>query len=484
MDLSFGPLRKDLAITTPRVCSKAVNVLPKAGVNGIDYGPFKGLSIFNSAQALPAAPRGGAATVTSAGSYRAFVGTATHIYQMNADYSWTERGSGYGLPAGKNWSMQQFGHYLIASNSDDGMLAIDVDGAPSFAAIANAPKAETIFEAFGCLFATNCDGDNMLMRNSDIDNHTNWKTGLAQYQPFSEGEALVGGVELSDGLALVFQKNAVRRMDRRNSSSLYTLDKVADERGAVSPDAITSFNGIAYFVDNDGIYASDGGRPVPIGSNKVTQTFLDGVYPGTLRNVQVVADPKRELILFRYRKASVASDSIFEDMLAFDPKLNEFVDIEVKTSFIISLPLPAMTLEDLSSISDLDSLPFSLDSPVWAGGESRLGGLDENFKFGVFDGENLAATLDTNVLDFSGSAKVRSARPNTDAKNATLSLGVRSRLQSETVWKDAVAIQPSGRVPLRGRGNAAQLRLNIPAGEDWTSASGINNVEMLLDGAR
>ncbi|KGM44488.1 hypothetical protein JY97_00685 [Alkalispirochaeta odontotermitis] len=485
MKIDFGPYRPDLPDIQPGYSSNIKNALPIAGASGIAYAPMPGLSVLSGAQATATAPRGGVTAVKADGTYKAYIATASKIHDMDAIGALTEIGTGYSLPSDDYWSGFQFGDYLLMANKTDGVLQYDIENGGSVTSVTNAPTARFIFEAFDSVFALDCDGNNQLMQNSTFNDHTEWTKGVAGKKEFPTGQELIAGSAVSNQVAIVLQKNAVRRLTRTSDRYLYTTDTLAEGIGAASASSVVTVNGMMFFWDTDGAYMTSGGQPVPIGSEKINRTFLNKLGTGEIKTVQGAADPTRQMIFWRYRSNTVTSENVFENILAYSWKLDEFVEMEVDTSFLVTMASPGYNLDNIDSFGDADTagLPKS-DDAFWSGGEPVIGALDENYKFGFFNGGNLAATLETNKISSARQQLYRSVLPNTDSANATVEIGVADSQSDSLTYSTAVGIEASGRAPVRARGKVSSLRLNIPAAESWESANGFSDVQTTAGGAR
>jgi len=474
----FGPYRPDQPDTV--ASSNILNVLANTiASGGVFYSPLPSMVALPGADAIPAQPRGVGTAITSGGSYKIYVGTATGLYEVAADGVVTTIGTGYNLPGGDAWGMLNFGSYMLFSNTTDGMLQYNINSGGAVAAVSGAPKAKTLFEAFNCVFALDCDGENRLMRNSDFNDHTDWAGGAAGYQVFEGGGELMAGAALNQYGAAVFQRNAVHLLRGSGDASVYSISTLSRKTGCVNPRAMQVAKGMAFFVDNDGFWLFDGQSLSQIGQNKVNETFINSMMAaGGGSTVEVAVDDARQRFVARYKGKIVSSNTVFDDLISYHWDVGEFVKITEQTSALATLATPGYTLDNINSFGTLDTLPYSLDSNFWRGGEPRLAAFDSSYKLAYFDGSNKAATLETPCLRLPRSQLVTSLGVDTDAQiqsaNVTVQLGVKGTLNGTTTWKTAAQIQPSGRVPVRGRGKVMASRLNIAAGETWTEATRID----------
>ncbi len=472
--ISFGEWAPDRANTSdPTVLAKCINAQPKVG----GYGPTASLFVAPTATALPAAPRGGASGVDASGVYQAFIGTQSTIELLTSTFTYTTPGTGFNLGAGDNWSMSSYGKFMLATNRTDGVQAYDMDAGGVFAAVTDAPDARILFPAFGAVFAGDCNGVNTLLLNSAIQDHTNWTTGAAGYQRFQEGEEIVGGCEVARGVALLFQRNAIRVLVF-DSQNFYNQEILAKEQGAVNPDCIVPVKGGAYIIDTDGFYFVTPGGVTPIGAGRVDEEFISRLAANGFNSVQGAYDPSRHRVLWRYQRSDVASETVFEDIIAYDTRYDRFYEIEETTTFILNMSTPGIVLDAMDGYGPLDQMvQIPLDSRHWFGGEPRLGGVDENLKFGFFDGPNLAATFETTTTENATRVHISKEKPVSDATDITIEIGQSDELSDPLTWTSGRTKQRGGLVPIRADGKNLRHRMTIAAADPtFTMARGISDV--------
>jgi hypothetical protein len=481
--IPIGPYRPDVARSNRGVTANVLNVIYRKDETGVAYRPCPGLGVPPGAEALPAAPRGGAAVVTRAGVKKIFMGTAATIQEMDNTFQWTEVDNGYAVPAGYDWSMKQFGENLLATNDFDGLLALDLETPAGFSAVSGAPKFRTLFLAFDCLFGLVSDGDNRLFRNSAPNDYTEWLKDGAGYQPLPDGEELMNGGELSTDYAVVVQRKAVHLLTRTADRRIYTRKKMIDGVGAVTPGSFIAVRGVGYFMDTNGPQRVTPAGVEPIGQDRVARTFIEELV-GSLDSVKAAYDPKYERIVWRHAAKAGDTDPITSKALTYDIAQKEFVPLEVTTSALLTTFVPGYTADNASGVGNVDTVPYGPDSRFWVGGEENLLGLDADYKAGFFDGDNLAATLDTGAEFDPTSSRVTGCVPLTDASTATVQLGVKQTLSESFTWGTAVAIDADGFAPVDEAGRVKSFRINVPAGADWNYVRGIDGIEGNARGPR
>ena len=476
--ISFPPFRPDAG---ELVSSEISNVFATAG----GYGPRPTLQAAPGAVALPGAPRGAFGGFLPDGTFKGFAATATDVYSIDADYDFTSIEGSQTVPSGEDQAFAQFGIYMVTSNTTDGLKDYNMDTPSGVNAVTGAPAARYMFPANNQLVALG-DGPNALnkLSVSGFGDHTKWTSQGADAQEL-DGGAFTGGGDIGNGVAILLQNRAVRKMTFTNAGggALFRLDRLADDVGCVHPRAQAVHNGTCYFVHTDGFWLTNGGPPVNVGAGKVNQWFLARC--PDLTKVSASVDPKNTIVRWRYpASGDGSSDTVYNSYLDYNWVANEFIPGTEPASAIFRMGAPAQTLDTLDTFGELDDWSqYPLGSAVWQGGNFRLAGLDADYKFGFFDGPNAAATTETATQTDGRSYLVNRLRLLSDDANATVQLGVKDDLAASITWK-AAASKFGQRYPVRGRGIYQRYRVNHAAGATWTNDTAITDIEAAAGGGR
>lgn len=477
--IAWGPFRPDVGGPNSGMAEIADSVLPQSAAAGIGYGPFPSLSVPASAVALPGPPRGSIALRMFDGAQRVFYGTASTIEELQSDFTWTQVASGLSVTDGDDQSFCHFGSYLLNTNTTDGFKAYNVEAPAGNNTVTEAPTARYIFSCNNVIFALDCDGNNKRMASSGLGDHTAWNRLGANGKTFEDGGALLWGVDLKNGAAVIFQDDASRLIQFGGApgGALYTITKIADGRGSVGERSGVSFDGLLFYLATDGFYKFTlGGGNEPIGAEKVNRWFLARVDQARLSEVQGSIDPLNKVVWWRFPTLMDTEPTVFSRMIGYDWQLNEWVTATVNTSSLGRLSTPGYTLDSMDGFGPLDGIDIPLDSRFWQGGQPVFAGLDEAYKFGTFSGAAMAATLRSCVVNSPVTSLIGWATPISDAPNSTLALGVKEALDDPIVWKTPAAKVSAGRTPQRGRGLNIQLEEAIPAGDVWSYSNGVDHV--------
>jgi hypothetical protein len=475
MNIPWGPYRPDVGGANSGIAKQANNVLPQAAGSGIGYGPMPALVTAAGAEALSGAPRGIISIQKASGAYAVFAATATKIETMDSAYQWSDVETGRTVTSGDDVSFAYFGKYLLNSDTTDGFKAYDVEVGGTNSAVSGAPGARALFSCNNVVFALGTSANNRRMQSSAIGDHTNWTTNGADGKTFEDGGALIGGRDLKNGAAVIFQENAIRLVQFGGGAALYTIAKLADGRGAVSDRSIVSFDGMAFYVATDGFYKYTlGGGNEPIGAEKVNRWLATQVAASGYEAIQGALDPFQKIVWWRLT-ANL--------LVGYDWQLNEFITSSVSTSALTRIATPGVTLDSLTT-SYLDSMTEALDSRFYMGGVPLFGALDATYKFATFAGSPLEATLQTNDIALPESQLVSWCSPDSDASSSTIALGVSDSRSTTLTFKTPATRRTSGRVPLRGRGKVIGFRETIPAGASWNYSNGVNDIVAAGGGVR
>lgn len=475
MDIPFSDFRPDASPFNPSAALSTTNAIPV----GDGWGPAKSFAAFSSA--LPAQCYGGIDARNNADSYSFFAFTTASMHKYDTTtLGWddvTPTAGATNLPNGDLWSATTYGReYVVATNENDGPQVFQLGTSTEFAALSGSPPAAKYVHELGeYLILSHLASDSHGLQWSGIGDITKWTLGQdgSNNQTFPSGGPIQGLVPSERG-AYIFQQEVIRQMIFTPQGSYAFMFNIANPaRGCVSPGSIVQANSTVFYLDEDGFYM--GVEGVAIGAEKVNRYFLSAVDENFINQVQGSSDPANKIVWWRYRK----TDGTYE-MLGYDWQLGRWCKRDDNVNFLISIHSPGYTLEGLSTVSNsLDALPYSLDSRVWKGGRPAFGGFDSSHQFGYFEGTNLAATLDTAQVALSGKSKrstVREFRFETDADDHTGKIAKYGKHGDATSFSSSLSPQPSGAIKTKSNGRLHKFRLEVPAGEVWTHAHGVEPV--------
>ena len=134
--------------------------------------------------------------------------------------------------------------------------------------------------------------------------------------------------------------------------------------------SIAQYQGITFFLSDDGFYLCDGQTVQPIGNEKVDRFFIDDASESDYGSMSAAVDPIRKLVIWNY----VATDGS-RKLMIYNFSTKRWTYADAGTDYLSEASSSSVTLEQLDSISgSIDALTTSLDSRLYVGGRYFLGG--------------------------------------------------------------------------------------------------------------
>jgi hypothetical protein len=473
--------------------ANVVNLFPRTKES---WGPVGTLAPFSSS-ALASQCLGAVIAIDSGGNNYVFAGDATHLYELapgNTSFTDVSKTGGYSVPASEHWNFTQYGQRVIAAGRGQNLQSFVLGSSSKFADLASAaPQARyiTTIKDF-VMVAGTTDGTNgdqpQRVQWCAIDDPTTWPTAgsvqeaqlLAGSQiiPGDQGwiTGIVGNLGTADGA--VFFERAIWRIVFQGSPTVFGFYPAEGVRGTPAPKSIAQLGALAYYLGEDGFYAFDGTTSRPIGIDRVDKTFWANVNESYLSNVIAAIDPINRLVMWLY-PSNTAPGGVPDSLIVYNWALDKWGFAQVSAEYIFRAITQGYSLDSLDGYGggayNLDTLPFSLDSRVWTGGQILMGAFDTSHKLNFFTGSPANATADTVELEPFGSggkrAFITSVRPLVDGGSPTVQIGTRTRLIDSPSFTTASAVNSNGECPVRADGR--YMRARIQTSGSFTHLQGI-----------
>lgn len=446
------------ALTTARNC------YPKA----VGYGPFPQEVDYSddAPQALTAA----AAAKDTNSITSIYAAGTTRLFKLDtSDFSWDDiSATTYSGTSG--WKFTQFGNSLIAANESNTMQFIDVMSGTTFANIAvDAPKAKFVTVVRDFVVSGYQTANKNRVQWSGINNEKTWTTSAttqADFQDIPDGGFVQGVTGGEFGLVLL--ERSIVRMSYVGTPLIFQFDNIARNRGCFEPNSVIQWQGITYFLGDDGFYACDGQNLKNIGAEKVNRYFFNSLKESDLGNMSAAIDPINNLVVWGY--PSVDTDY---RALIYHIATGKWSYADSSATRVAPVSTPSITLEGLDAFSaSIDALGISLDSRNWLGGKLLLLGI-KGSKLITFTGAAKTATIETSDIESpANQSMVTMIKPIVD--NGTGGASVASRLQlNQTVsFPSVTAANSENRIGTRSYGRYHRVKLE-PSG-NWTTAIGMD----------
>ena len=466
MQASFnaGAWRPDLVQNSHDGLIVASGVFP--GANG-----YRAVGGFQPATSALTGFSGGSAFVGADGTTALLAGTATALFR----YSGTTWTSLIGSLTATRWRFAQFVSQVTGLDLAIGVYGgapVKVDLATGSAASlgGSPPDAKFIAVAGDFVVLAGDEAANSTVTWSGQENPDSWTSGtnLSGFQPLPDGGAITGLVGI-DNYFLTFKRSLIYRSTFIGLPDIFVHDKIIEGTGCIAPDSLAQYGTRVFFLSERGFMMMEGGDPRPIGYEAIDQTFLTRYSRSDLVNIYAVVDPRNH----RYLVSMPGSPG---QIYAYDWLLERWSLIEMSLTGIVSAFTSNISLDALDALypSGLDSIPVSLDSPIFQGGEPRLYVVDGSGALGTLTGPNVPAVIEWPLRDIGMRARPFMALPATDCTaDMSLLIDARARLGDSQRSVARSEIRPSGHMPLRANGRYWKPRIEIAAGANWSFFQGL-----------
>jgi len=408
------------------------------------------------------------------GVTKLFAAGRTKIYTVSGVGAVTQVNTGYTTSANERFRFTQFGDVVIATDNSSKLQAWTLGTSTAFADLAAAApvaKYVTVVRDFVVTANTfeSSKQEQYRVRWSGINDETTWTpsaTNQADFQDLADGGQIMGIRGGEFGLVLL--ERGIHRMSYIGSPLIFQFDNISRNKGCMVSGSVAQYQGLTFFLSDDGFYACDGQQVIPIGAEKVDRWFLDDVSENDYPSMSAAVDPVRKLILWNYKSKDGSRKLI---MYNFNTKKWTYGD--AGTDFISDASTASSTLEEVDSLSaSIDALATPLDSILFAGGKYFLGGTLAT-KVITYTGTPMTARIQTGDIEAGGQSVVTLARPQVDQGSATVAVASRRLLSENVTFGTAVAASDDNRVSLRGSGKYHRIEVN-PTGDRWKSAVAVD----------
>ena len=474
--LTFGEWMPDQPSVSGAL-TDAKNVVSQA----IGYGPFPAPVTFSSSNAAENLTSLYAAKQPN-GDTALFAAGLSKIYTVTGVGAITQVKTGMTTANTDRVRFTQFGKTVISCNNAEKLQAWTLGTSTSFADLsATAPIAKYITVVRDFVVVANTletTQQQYRVRWSAINDETDWTENVntqSDYQDIPDGGQIVGIRGGEFGLVLL--ERAIHRMSYVGTPFIFQFDNISRGKGCMVAGSIAQYQGITFFLSDDGFYLCDGQNVTPIGAEKVDRFFLQDASDSDYGTMSAAVDPIRKLVIWNYK--SVNGN---RNVLIYNFKTQKWTYGDAGTDYLSEASTSSVTLEQLDSISSsIDALTTSLDSRLYVGGKYFLGGTLAT-RVMSFTGASQTAVISTGDLDIGANSVVTLARPIVDNGSATVAIASRTLLNQGVSFNTAVAASSENRVPLRSAGRYHRLKVT-PIGDNWNNAISVD-VDVTPQGVR
>lgn len=420
------------------------------------------------------------------GSTTIFAGSQTNLYKLDsADMSLDDvSGATYATPVDQRWRFTQFGNRVIAANGHDKLQGWLLGTSTAWANLAaDAPEARYVTVVRDFVVSGHIGTDYPFrVKWSGINNETSWTdsaTTQSDYQEIPDGGSIVGVTGGEFGLILM--DRSIYRMTYVGSPLVFQFDNISRNLGCYEANSVIQYQGLTFFLADDGFYACDGQTVASIGGEKVDRFFFSDVDEEYLFNMSAAIDPIKNLVIWAYPAKGQGGN--VNKLLIYNFQTKKWSSGGTDVDRVASSSSPSTTLEGLDVISSsIDALGTSLDSRIWLGGKLLFAGVRGN-KVVTFTGANSTATIQTGELSLENrKTAITLVQPIVDNGSCDVAVFSRDLLTTQVVFGSATSADSENRVSVRSMGRYHRLQFN-PTGANWDSIIGAD-VEIVPMGGR
>jgi len=455
----------------------AKNVVSQA----IGYGPFPTPVSFSSAAAenltslyAAKAPDGNTVLFTAGLSKIYTVGGSGTLTQVNT-----------GLTTGSNDRVRftQFGKSVIICNNSNKLKSWVLGTSSTFAEVSSAApiaKYITVVRDFVVVANTyeSSAQQQYRVRWSAINDETDWVENVntqSDYQDIPDGGQIMGIRGGEFGLVLL--ERSISRMTYVGTPFIFQFDNISRNKGCMVAGSVAQYQGITFFLSDDGFYMCDGQNVIPIGAEKVDRFFLSDASETDYPTMSAAIDPVRKLVIWNYKSVDAA-----RKLMIYNFQTKKWTYGDANTDYLGEASSGALTLEELDAVSgSIDAMTTSLDSLLYIGGKYFLGGTYGTRVYS-FTGSSLTGSIATGDIDVGANSVVTLARPIVDNGSGSLSVASRTLLNQSVTYGTSSAADSENRVSLRSAGRYHRLKLT-PTGAAWKTAVAVD-VDVTPQGVR
>jgi hypothetical protein len=420
------------------------------------------------------------------GSTTIFAGSQTNLYKLDTtDMSLDDvSGATYATPVDQRWRFTQFGNRVIAANGADRLQGWLLGTSTAWANLASdAPEARYVTVVRDFVVSGHIGTDYPFrVKWSGINNESTWTdsaTTQSDFQEIPDGGSIVGVTGGEFGLILM--DRSIYRMTYVGSPLVFQFDNISRNLGCYEANSVIQYQGLTFFLADDGFYACDGQTVVSIGGEKVDRFFFSDVDEEYLFNMSAAIDPIKNLVIWAYPAKGQGGN--VNKLLIYNFQTKKWSSGGTDVDRVASSSSPSTTLEGLDVISSsIDALGTSLDSRIWLGGKLLFAGVRGN-KVVTFTGANSTATIQTGELSLENrKTAITLVQPIVDNGSCDVAVFSRDLLTTQVVFGSATSADSENRVSVRSMGRYHRLQFN-PTGANWDSIIGAD-VEIVPMGGR
>lgn len=471
--VQFGEYAPDQAQINTKFSKKTLNVIANEGF----FEPIKSPTVITDA--LPNKPQGAAYFYTNDGARVSIVGDKNALYKLGSG-TWSNISSApYGASIDNLWSYAQFGNLAIATNGHNNVQKFDVNAGANFEDLGgDPPKAKYVIVVRDFVVLLNTENSQTEVAWCSINDPESWEilTNSSDRQILTDGGIITGGAGGEEGY--IFQDREIQRMIFTSGREIFRFEKIGNGLGCLSSKSIVQHINKIFFLGTDGFYMLAGGEFVPIGAQRVSETFFKNCRPDYVNRVQAVVDEKKQIVMWFYADVTTAANGLSANrVLIYNWVSNRWSHANIDSAGVISTLSITVSLDD-SDYSEIspDDLNLSFDDASFFGNDPSISIFKDDNKLYYLNGLPMEAIIETGDIqpNLGGRAFVSGISPVTDADDIRCSVATKERASNPEIFEPENDVEDTGEIPIHGEARLFNVRIRIPANEPWSELQGID----------
>lgn len=489
--IPLGPWLPDLPFHENPGLTEAKNCIP------VDKFYAQYLPLVTSGDALTDRVIGAFAALDTGGDTFIYAGIDTNLYLKNGT-SWTDLGGVFTTSSTGYWRFAQFDTTIVATNFADTPQAI-APGASTSAGLATsgtAPKGRQVgvINRFVVIGDTDYAGNLIphriqwsalgTARDWPIPNTSDARTKQSGEQVLPAVYGAVTAIGSGEFFGVIFQRRAITRATYIGGDVVFQFQDFEKTRGCWFPQSMIQVGNVWYFIAADGFYMTDGASVTSIGDGKWDKYFLADCDQTYTERVTAAYDYSNKCVKWSYPNFS-ATNGIPNRMIVFNTVDQRATNVDDTMELIFPSVSDGYTLDQLDALyGDLDSIPGSLDSPVFQGGANTIMGFGDDHTLGTFSGVALTARFDSAEFDFNpfGYMFVGGVRPRVTGNPTGITVALSNREnqdnESRTFGSAVTRTARTGVCDFRDNVKFGSVRLEVAGGFDKALGLDIGDSDM------
>ncbi len=402
-----------------------------------------------------------------------FAGGETKLFKFNSTTEALEdKSKSGGYSGATKWRFIQFGKTVLAVAGTNVIQFWTIGTSTLWADIASSPTAFHITAVRDFVVCGNLSAGTLgktSVQWSDINDETDWASGSTSQsdtQVIADGGNVVG---LTGGeFGLVFLEKSISRMSYVGSPLFFQFDNISRGLGCLNGNSICQFNGVSFFLSDDGFYKCDGNQVQAIGNEKIDRWFFSDCDLSKLDDMSASVNPALNIAIWNY--ANVGGG---RSMLVYNFSIDKWSRVETTATVLGNIATSGTTLEGLGTLgyTDIDTMPASLDARLWVGGKFLFAGAKDT-KIVTFTGSTYNSQLVTTDLENGYNSVINLLRPQIDNGSADVSIASRRELDDSVIFGTTVTTTSEGRANIRTGGR--YHRVSVEPTGNWQTAMAID----------